>query len=161
MLERARAAAIEQATDLLLRPTDTDDGGPGGGPGDVAAAAAAVGGRLARIGSLPGVVVDPTARTATVQLPPGPGAGGVPAGGPSLAGVTDGSPLLGGVTGGSPSLAAAADYDCDCDDEPIVVVDLSPLTAVGAHNADNAGVVGLYKLNSVATHSLKAPGLNH
>ena len=94
MLERARAAAVDAA----LRAS----GGLGLGAG-------AVGGHLARIGALPGVVVDPVAMTATLQLP-----------------------------GGGKGHGSRA-------------VDISALSAVGAHNANNAGVALLlaHSLNPI------------
>jgi UDP-N-acetylmuramoylalanine-D-glutamate ligase len=100
ILEQGRAAVIQATTTVC-----------GGGPGGVDVGA--VGGRLVRIGSLPGVVVDLSAMTATVQLPGGNAGASEPAGDHPVAASTSVEPS---------------------------VVDLSPLTAVGTHNAKNAGV---------------------
>lgn len=97
MLERGRVAAIKEATG---RAEDRDSRAAGGG---------VAGGSLARIGSLPGVVVNLDARTATIQLPEG-------------------------------RSEASADSAASAPAAERSVVDLSPLTAVGAHNANNAAV---------------------
>ena len=127
MLERARSTVIEEAN---------VGGGVGGGGGGLDVATAHVGGVLAHIGSLPGVVVDSTTRTATVQLPwRRPAESDAPDA--ASAGGGDGSSSSSSSSSSSPPAAAAAD---DGNDDETIVVDLSPLTAVGAHNANNAGV---------------------
>lgn len=80
MLTRARERVIADASNASSNASN----------------ASKIGGDLARLGALPGVVVDHDAKTATIRLPRD-------------------------------------------DPDAVSVVDLAPLTAVGAHNAENAG----------------------
>jgi UDP-N-acetylmuramoylalanine--D-glutamate ligase len=80
MLTRARERVIAEASNSSSNASN----------------ASKIGGDLARLGALPGVIVDLDAKTATIRLPRD-------------------------------------------DPDAVSVVDLAPLTAVGAHNAENAG----------------------